>query len=253
MKMNSMRLFVMSTVIVAALSGCATAYQSKGFSGGFSETMLSPDSFKINFAGNGYTSAERSSDFAMLRAADKSLELGCNYFGILNEADGASVGSVTVGSAGWGRGGAWGFSSTVPVVKPNSTLLVKCFKTRPLGGNTFDANFITQSIRTKYGIKSASLVAPTATAAPAQRGTLEIPVATPAAQPNMESDSSIAPSPPTSDVASMVLAAQRASAQQGCGDVHSAGGSTFEAQCSTFTVIIDCNGDSCHPIRAIKK
>lgn len=71
------RALVLAAVI--AMGGCATAYQSKGLSGGFSETDLGPTSFKIGFSGNGFTSAERASDFAMLRAADKSLEDGCNF------------------------------------------------------------------------------------------------------------------------------------------------------------------------------
>ncbi|WP_445145035.1 CC0125/CC1285 family lipoprotein [Dyella sp. Tek66A03] len=141
-------------VAAAGVTGCATAYQSKSFTGGFSETALSPDTFKISFAGNGFTSAERASDFAILRAADKSLELGCNYFGVMNDAEGASVGSMTVGTAGWSEHSAWGFSNSVPVVKPNSTLLVKCFRDQPPGASLFDAHFIAQSIRAKYGMKS---------------------------------------------------------------------------------------------------
>lgn len=150
---------------LAMLGGCATAYQTKGLTGGFSETALSPDSFKINFSGNGFTSAERSSDFAILRAAEKSIELGCNYFGIVNEADGASVSSMTVGSAGWNNHSAWGFSSTAPVVKPNTALFVKCFKDQVAGQNLFDAHFVASSIRSKYGIKApGALVGPSASA-----------------------------------------------------------------------------------------
>jgi hypothetical protein len=139
---------------IVVLSGCATAYQEKGYTGGFSETMLAPDTFKVQFSGNAYTSAERASDFVVLRAADKSIELGCNYFAVAGEANGASVGSFTAGGAGWGHRGAWGWSSTVPVVKPNSALLVKCFPEKPEGINVLDAHFVDQSIRTKYGLKS---------------------------------------------------------------------------------------------------
>jgi hypothetical protein len=138
---------------VVVLSGCATAYQAKGFTGGFSETLLAPDTFKVQFSGNGYTSAERASDFVILRAADKSMELGCNYFGVASEASGASVASASFGSAGWGRGGAWGFSNTIPVVKPHTALLVKCFREQQPGDNLLDAHFIDRSIRSKYGLK----------------------------------------------------------------------------------------------------
>jgi hypothetical protein len=139
--------------IVVALAGCATAYQERGFTGGFSETLLAPDTFKVQFSGNAYTTAERASDFVILRAADKSMELGCSYFGVANEANGASVGSASIGSAGWGQHGAWAFSSTIPVVKPHTALLVKCFREQQPGINLFDAHFIDQSIRSKYGLK----------------------------------------------------------------------------------------------------
>lgn len=55
------------------LEGCATSHQEKGFTGGYSETQLAPDVFRVNFAGNGYTSSERAQDFALLRAAELSL------------------------------------------------------------------------------------------------------------------------------------------------------------------------------------
>lgn len=230
---------VLAVALSTTVSGCATAYHSKGYTGGFSETVLSPDTFKINFSGNGFTSAERASDFAMLRAADKSLELGCSYFGIVNEADTASVGSVTFGSASWGRGGLWGFSSTAPIVKPNSNLMVKCFKSRPPQGNTFDAHFIAQSIRTKYDIKGAGNKAVTALASAGGETQIEVPASASAAQP--------AP-----DVASVVLAAQRVATRQGCGDVHSSGLTTFEASCSDATLIVDCDGANCRPVRMIR-
>lgn len=230
-------------VAMATLSGCATAYQEKSFTGGFSETVLAPDAFKVQFAGNGFTSAERASDFAILRAADKSMELGCSYFGVVNEADGASVGSITVGSAGWGRGGAWAFSNTMPVVKPNTALLVKCFRERQPGVNLFDAHFIDQSIRSKYGMKPNTAYG--AAAAP----TIVSPAGSPSAGEVPPVKGPVDPAP--ADYATMVLSAQRVSTQMGCGDVHSAGGAKFQASCRTYSVIIDCHGDSCRPIRSL--
>lgn len=220
--------------VAGALSGCATAYQAKGLTGGFSETVLSPDTFKIDFKGNGYTSNERASDFAVLRAADKSLELGCNYFGIMNEANGASVGSATVGTGGWNNHNAWGFSSTFPIVKPDSALFVKCFRENVAGQNLFDAHFVAQSIRAKYSIKT-----------PIPGGGLsQLPAASPVA-----SAASVAPV--AGDLAAQVRAAQQIATSQGCGDVHTTGGSSFQAQCSHFTIVIDCNGQQCHPTKTM--
>ena len=59
------------------------------------------------------------------------------------------------------------------------------------------------------------------------------------------------PAVQTADYANMVLSAQKLSTQMGCGDVRSTGGTTFQAQCSTYGVVIDCAGDSCHPMRTV--
>lgn len=223
-----------------ALGGCATAYQSKGFGGGFSETALSPDTFKIDFAGNGFTSAERASDFAILRAADKSLELGCHYFGVMNEADSATVSSATIGTAGWGRHGAWAFSNTVPIVTPNTVLLVKCFREPVAGMNLFDAHFIARSIRAKYGMKGGPVDSTTIVVHSNPAATDETPA------------SRMAMAAPVQDIAAVVRSAQQIASQQGCAEVHSTGGSTFQASCTTFTLVIDCDGGSCRPLRAIQ-
>lgn len=243
--MNGQMVRVCALVLAfLTLGGCATAYQSKGMTGGFSETLLAPDTFKINFSGNGFTSAERASDFAILRAADKSLEMGCNYFGVMNEADGASVSSATIGTAGWSGHHAWAFSNTVPIVKPNTNLFVKCYRDAPPGMSLFDAHFIAQSIRAKYGIKTTPLGVGVVSATPASAA----PVTPSVAAPSPVLPSAPVPAP---DVATLVRSAQQVATQQGCGDVHSAGGSSFKAQCSSFTLLIDCDGQSCRPERAI--
>ena len=238
--------------MTVALTGCATAYQSKGFTGGFSETMLSPDTFKIQFAGNAFTSAERASDFAILRAADKSLELGCNYFGVMSEADGASVGSVTLGSVSWGNHSAWGFSNTMPVVKPNSSLLVKCSRDQQPGSNLFDAHFIAQSIRSKYGIKPAvSSYGAQSIASYAAPVTSTPATGTAALASDAAPVAVVALSSPLANYADMVISAQKVSAGMGCGDVKATGAATFQADCSSYTVAIDCDGGACHPAHTV--
>ncbi len=37
--------------LLLALTACATTYQAEGFTGGFSETALAPDTYKILFRG----------------------------------------------------------------------------------------------------------------------------------------------------------------------------------------------------------
>jgi hypothetical protein len=231
--------------IAVSVAGCATAYQPKSFTGGFSETDLGPTSFKIGFSGNGFTSAERASDFALLRAADKSIEAGCNYFSIMNESEGGSTSSFTTSTATFGRHSAWGNSFTTPIFKPNSALLVRCFANQTSGTTLFDAHFIAHSIRSKYGLSEgpnhgtaveASAMASEAGAAPSHP------------QSASARESETAPAPAAS-VVRTVLAAQRVARGQGCGDVSEASDGTFQAPCAAGILVIRCDGDSCIPIR----
>jgi hypothetical protein len=158
-----------SLIIVSLLfTGCATQYQSSGFAGGYSDTQLAPDAFRISFSGNGFTSSDRAQDFALLRAADLTLAHGFHYFAIVNEAQGGSMSSITLPGSSYTTASATGYGNSVygsavttyvpptniPVFKPRSGLLIRCFGERPPGGYVFDARFLSQSLRAKYGIKA---------------------------------------------------------------------------------------------------
>jgi hypothetical protein len=73
--MNNTRLLLLSIATASAvfLSGC-TPYKSNGIMGGYTDTQLAPDVFRIGFQGNGYTSTDRTQDFALLRAADLAIK-----------------------------------------------------------------------------------------------------------------------------------------------------------------------------------
>lgn len=231
--------------VAVSIAGCATAYQPKSFTGGFSETDLGPTSFKIAFSGNGFTSAERASDFALLRAADKSIEAGCNYFSIMNESEGGSTSSFTTSTATFGRHSAWGSSFTTPIFKPNSALLVRCFENQTAGTTLFDAHFIAHSIRNKYHL---SEVPNRGTAVEASATDSEAGATPSFPQSASGRETGTAPAPAAS-VVQIVLAAQRVAREQGCGDVSEASDGTFQAPCGAGILIIRCDGDSCIPVR----
>ena len=54
---------------VMYLTGCATPYQPMSFGGGFAETQLDENVFRVEVRGNGFTGRERVQDFALLRGA----------------------------------------------------------------------------------------------------------------------------------------------------------------------------------------
>ena len=163
------------------LAGCATPYQSTGFTGGYSETQLAPDVFRVYFRGNGYTSGERAEDFAMLRAADTCLQHGFTCFALLDERSSTSTSAITTPGYAYTTGSAYAYGNsatysgqtfyspgqTVLIHKPQAGLMIRCFQTKPDAIFTFDAAFLKQSLMQKYHIeieRSNTALEPTATA-----------------------------------------------------------------------------------------
>lgn len=154
------RLIVFS--VFAILAACASPYQKDGLGGGYSETQLSENVFKVSFRGNGYTSSDRATDMALLRSAEVSLENGFKYFAVIDEKNSASYGSYTTptttnasvtvyGNSAYGTATTYG-GQTFLVTKPRSTNLIACFKEKPDDVYTFDAEFLSKSLRKKFGL-----------------------------------------------------------------------------------------------------
>jgi len=179
--MKNVLIFIISFV---CLSSCATAYKSQGFSGGYSETQYSENVFQVSFKGNGYTSRERASDFALLRSAEVALEHGFKYFFIVNNdnysknmayttpthsyTSGSSFTNGTINmnrNTGTYNGTTYGSATTTTyggqtylISKPRTTNTILCLKEKPEGNQfVFDAEFIRNSLMTKYHINKATL------------------------------------------------------------------------------------------------
>ena len=67
------------------IGGCATSYQKDGFTGGFSETQMSENVWRVHFKGDGFTSMEKATDFCLLRSAELTVENGYKYFSLMEE------------------------------------------------------------------------------------------------------------------------------------------------------------------------
>jgi len=155
--------------LVSLTSGCRTPYQSESLRGGYSETRLQENVFTVSFRGNGYTRPERTTDFAMLRCAELTIQNGYRFFVIADAQHDASssvystpgsssttgtltsVGSVTYGSFRTSTNPG----STVSVVRHRSSYVISCFKEKPDGVLSFDATFLANSIRQKYGMRQS--------------------------------------------------------------------------------------------------
>ena len=167
---------LLSTALI--LGGCATKYQPQGLTGGFSETQLDTNVFIVTFKGNGYTNRDKANDFVLLRSAELALEHGFKYFAIVDVQQDSKISQYTTpttattilnantyGSAyNYGNNttynaNTYGLATTTVsggqtynISKPRSSNTVLCFTEKPQGF-AYNAEFITKSLKQKYGIQ----------------------------------------------------------------------------------------------------
>lgn len=162
---------IISLCLVATLSACATAYQRDGFTGGFSETQLDENVWRVTFEGNGYTREQRAEDFALLRSAELTLEKGYTHFGLTDSRSRIETDAFTTPSTSYTTGSAYGSGNyvygnattrtyggqTYFISKPSTTNIVVMFKGKPeVQGMVYDAKFICHSLGQKYGVACGS-------------------------------------------------------------------------------------------------
>ena len=145
-----MRAIAAVLVLTVLGSACATGYTSrKDGAGAFSETQVDRNVWVVRFSGNRYTSDERATDLTLLRSAELALDNGFPYFAIIGSADESSQTSFTQ-VHGSGRS-AW--ASTHTRRAPGLANTIVGLKQRPEDGSyAFDAEFIRDSMRKKYGL-----------------------------------------------------------------------------------------------------
>ena len=163
-------ILLMSSLV---LVGCASPYQRAGFGGGFDESRIAPNAWKVNFRGNGYTSKGRAEDYALLRSADLTLQSGYSYFVIVGASSDINVvsgwtapstsstnfnasrsGNSISGTANTTNYGG----DTIYISKPSTSNTFVMFKTEPQGrGMVYDAQFLCSSLGSKYEIQCGSV------------------------------------------------------------------------------------------------
>ncbi|MBQ0933675.1 CC0125/CC1285 family lipoprotein [Ideonella alba] len=158
-------LLILATV--GALTACATAYQPEGFSGGFTETQLDKNVFRVSFRGNGYTRAERAEELALLRSAEVTLKNGFTHFAIADARSRTDYSAFTTPtqSSTTGTVTSYGNTSylnartrttggdTFVAAKPSSTNTIVCFNGKPdISAMVYDAQFLYNSLAAKYGV-----------------------------------------------------------------------------------------------------
>jgi hypothetical protein len=137
---------------------------------GYAVEAVKPEEFKVRFQGNGNTSPEQVSDFALLRAAEICQQHGFCCFAVIDVINNSSVRPYTrhrVEYAGtypdWSPGLSYApFSGPPPsfgveepalYVRPGVTLEVRCFKEKPEKPFTYNAAALEAQLRRKYELR----------------------------------------------------------------------------------------------------
>lgn len=154
-------------VVVSVLAGCATAYQPAGLSGGFTETQIDKNVWRVSFQGNGYTRSERAEELAILRSAEISLANGFTHFAFADSKINTETSSYTAPTTSYTTGSASVYGNniygsartntyggwTTFISTPTANNTVVMFNGKPTAnGMIYDAAFICTSLGKKYKV-----------------------------------------------------------------------------------------------------
>ena len=158
-----MTIHILLVCILAFLTACATPYQPKGFTGGYSQVQLDNNSARVEFKGNGYTSRERVEVFVLYRCAELTVEKGYDYF-VISRGDTenqqqsvqTTPGTFDATTTGSGRhystSGTYTPGQTVTFNKRTATAVIKMFKGEKPADQpgAFVARELMENLRSQY-------------------------------------------------------------------------------------------------------
>lgn len=158
---------LVTAILFALITGCATAYQPIGETGGFYHQKISENAYIIGFKGNGFTDSTRANDFAKLRAAEIGEKLGFSRFAIEGTLDKSRTQIVDMGSTTTTSGNVYGYANSaslygtsttinnsMPVYKPGIEIGVLYYEGLPEGRHleVFIIKDVIREIKAKYKI-----------------------------------------------------------------------------------------------------
>lgn len=107
--------------VLLITAGCATRYEARRGSAGYSDFRVRADVFAVTFQGSVGTLEEQVEKYLLRRASELTLEYGFRYFVILSEKERTRSSSV-------------GYSALkIPLVSPGTSIWIQCFHDRPTG------------------------------------------------------------------------------------------------------------------------
>jgi hypothetical protein len=109
-------------LFAAILAGC-TPYQSQGLTGGFTDTPLAANRYRVDVRGNGYTSEDRVKTIGLVRAAEVTYQNGFTRFVILSadSSDTRTAATILPGEYRENTTGVGVFSGNTLIYNGNTT------------------------------------------------------------------------------------------------------------------------------------
>ena len=143
--------YIFLLIFSLLLISCKTPYQKTGLTGGYEESQLSENIYRVYFRGNGYTSMERAADFALIRAAELTIDKGYKFFAIISNDETLKHDANLVNSYDPNTGG-YTASRIVVSKKPRSTIIFAMFNEKNPESIMFEAQYICKDLAKKYEI-----------------------------------------------------------------------------------------------------
>lgn len=161
---------ILILALMVSLIGCATSYKPNGFvgNGGFDETELAPNYYRVSFKGNEKTSRERASDFALLRGAELLDKKGCTAMQVVKSNSEIKTGSMFIPQRQTTNLNATSFGGSSNTIAtsttygggiatlhfPRTSLEVQCSTAPPdISKGIYNIPFVLKSLKEKYEIK----------------------------------------------------------------------------------------------------
>lgn len=144
-------------MITLFLTGCASTYGPESLlSGGYTESLIQDNIFRVNFKGKASDSIGRVNDFALLRSAEITIQNGYSYFIVIEGGTTIKTGVVSTPAhinmaTGMIEGGHVSSYS-----KPNASIVIQCYKEKPenVSGIIYDATQVRSNIKSQYKINN---------------------------------------------------------------------------------------------------
>lgn len=154
------------------VAGCGTPYRPAKDGKGYAESQVAPNEFRVSFQGNGQTRSQEANDFALLRAAEVTLENGFRYFAVIDITNTSSARpymerqqfytdyppNMGLPPPALGGSDPYRFGYIVEYnqpriyYQPGTQLLIRCSAEKSVRPFTYDAATLEHALKQKYQV-----------------------------------------------------------------------------------------------------